>query len=160
MTKLWRLIGALMLIGGLAMSGCNNSSESLSFKEPKEPQAWAILADQPAYAVITDSNWTKYYPTRPSQADFKEKFYIVATWGPKQNPGYRISITSINQTGSSLQVRLKLDEPDPKMAYAQVIVRPTAVAEVGIEELKQRGLLTLEFLDQKGSTLARIDTEI
>ncbi|MBF8304775.1 MAG: PrcB protein, partial [Dehalococcoidia bacterium] len=58
------------------------------------------------------------------------------------------------------QVRLKLDEPDPKMAYAQVIVRPTAVAEVGIGALKQRGLLTLEFLDQKGRKLARVDTEI
>ncbi len=149
-----------MLIGGLTMSGCNNSSGSLSFKEPKEPQAWAILSDQPVYAVVTGMDWTKYYSTRPTQADFKENFYIVATLGPKPNPGYLISITSINQTGSSLQVRLKLDEPDPKMAYAQVIVRPTAVAEASIYALKQRGKLTFEFLDQRGTTLARMDTEI
>ncbi len=160
MKMLWRLIAVLTLIGGLEMSGCNNSSGSLSFKEPKEPQAWAILSDQPVYAVVTETDWTKYYSTRPPQADFKEKFYIVATLDPKPNPGYRISITSINQTGSSLQVRLKLDEPDPKVAYAQVIVRPTAVAEARIDALKQRGKLNFEFLDQKGSTLARMDIEI
>ena len=160
MKMLWRLIAVLTLIGGLAMSGCRSSRGGLPFTDPEAPQAWAILADQPAYAVVTDNNWTKYYTARPSQADFKEKFYIVATWGLKPNPGYKVSIISIEQSVSTLQVKLKQEEPDPKMAYVQVIVRPTAVAEVSIGALKQRGSLTFEFLDQKGSTLARINAEI
>lgn len=160
MEMIWRLIGVLMLIGGLVMSGCNNNSGSLPFKEPEEPQTWAILTEQPSYVVITEKNWAKYYPARPSQADFKEKFYIVATWGLKPNPGYRLSIVSIEQSGSSLQVKLKQEEPDQKLFYPQVIVRPTAVAEVSIGALKQRGSLTFDFLDQNGSALARIEAEI
>lgn len=160
MGMLWRLIGMLLLIGGPAMLGCNNGKGSLRFTEPGETQAWAILSDQPVYAVVTESNWAKYYPARPPQANFKEKFYIVATWGLKPNPGYRVSLVSIEQSGSSLQVKLKQEEPDSKLFYPQVIVRPTAVVEVSIGALKQRGSLTFEFQDQKGNTLARINTEI
>lgn len=160
MRNVWRLIWVLMLTGGLAMAGCGKGSGNIPFIEPGEPQAWAILSDQPAYAVVTEKNWSKYYPAPPQQANFKEKFYIVATWGLKPNPGYRLSIVSIEQSGSSLQVKLKQEEPDTKLFYPQVIVRPTAVVEISSSSLNQRGLLTFEFLDQNETTLARTEAEI
>ena len=110
--------------------------------------------------VVTEKNWQAYYPTPPAGADFQSNFYVVASWGVKPNPGYRISIRGIEQAGPRVEVKVSLEEPDPGKVYPQVLVHPLAMAAVRKDSLRQRGLLTFEFLDQRGKQLALAEAEL
>ncbi|MBI4287935.1 MAG: protease complex subunit PrcB family protein [Chloroflexi bacterium] len=161
MDKLFWPVVALLMGGAVTVSGgCRGSGGGIPFSLVDQPQAWAVLAEQPAYVVVTEGNWQAYYGAVPPQADFNSKFYVVASWGTKPNPGYRISVTGVKQSGATVEVRVRLDEPDPGKVYAQVIVRPTAVAEISKSSLQQRGSLTFQFIDQKGNRLARTESRL
>ncbi len=109
---------------------------------------------------MTEKDWHSYYATLPPGADFQNNFYLMAFWGQKPNAGYRISITGVNQSGLHLEVVVKLERPEPNKYYPQVLVRPTAVAEVATKSLVRHGLLTVDFVDQDGSPLARVEVEL
>lgn len=151
----------LFLSSSLSLSsGCRGGDKSLHFRSLDQPQAWAVLRAEPAFLVVTEANWQTHYINLPQGADIKKNIYVVASWGTKPNPGYRISISRIGQSESTVTVKLSLQEPEPDKVYPQVIVRPTAVAELGKDAFKQRGALTFRFVDQKGNILAQISVQI
>src|SRR3989304_4968999 len=86
---------------------------------------------------------------------------LSGSWGGsceiKPNPGYRSSILGIGQSGPRVEVKVSLEEPDPKKVYPQVLDCPVGVAEVKKASLRQKGILTFEFWDQKGDPLARVE---
>lgn len=161
MQRFLLVVVSILLGGGLVYAGgCGGGSAALPFRTVADAEAWALSTDQPAYVVVTEKDWRSHYAALPPGADFTNNVYVVASWGTKPNPGYRVSITGLNQSGLRLEVRVKLERPEPNKYYPQVLVRPTAVAEVAAKSLVQRGLLTVEFLDQDGSLLARVEAEL
>ena len=154
----WFLV--VLLVTSAFAGGCQGRSQSLPFRLVPDPGTWGLASTEPAYLVVTDKNWRTYYPTPPARADFQGNFYLVASWGIKPNPGYRISILGIGQSGPRVEVKVSLEEPDPKKVYPQVLVHPVGVAEVKKASLRQKGILTFEFWDQKGDPLARVEAEL
>jgi len=134
--------------------------QSLPFRSVPGSGPWALASDQPAYLAVTDKTWRAHYPTPPTGADFQGNFYVVASWGVKPNPGYRISIRGIEQAGLRVEIRLSLEEPDPGLVYPQVLVHPLAVAEVRKDALRQHGLLAFKVLDQRGGQLAVAEADV
>ena len=154
----WFLV--VLLVTSAFAGGCQGRSQSLPFRLVPDPGTWGLASTEPAYLVVTDKNWRTYYPAPPAGADFQANFYLVASWGIRPNPGYRISIVGIQQSGARVGVKVKLEEPDPKKVYPQVLVHPVAVAGLKKTSLQQRGLLTFDFRGQKGEPLARVEAEL
>ena len=118
------------------------------------------MDDRAQYIVVTGKNWSKYYATQPQDADFAASIYVVASMGIKPNPGYRIRISQISQEGSHVQITVEQLNPDPKAMYPQVLVNPTAVAEVKKKVLQPYPALDVEFVDQSGQRLAAFKLEL
>lgn len=150
----------VLLVTGAFSGGCQAGKQSLPFRSVPDPGTWGLASTEAAYLVVAEKNWQAHYPTPPAGADFKGSFYVVASWGMKPNPGYRISIRGIEQAGPRVEVKVGLEEPDPGKIYPQVLVHPLAVAEVRIDALRQHGLLAFEFLDQRGKQLALVEAEL
>ena len=110
--------------------------------------------------MITEKNGSAYYSNPPQGSDFDEYIYVIASLGVKPNPGSRIKILQLRQENEKIIIKVEVSEPDPKKLYAQVIVYPTAVAEVPKANLQPSKLYTFVFIDQKGQQLAALKAEI
>ena len=138
------------------MTSHSEMMTSIAFRAVSNPQLWT-LGDKPSYLVVTEKNWPSYYSSQPKGADFTANIYIVASLGLKPNPGYTVRILQLQQQGEVTNVKLELGEPDPNKSYIQVMVKPTAVAEVSKANLPLPQLRFV-FLDQKGKELATVIT--
>jgi len=134
-------------------------TKSIAFQSVPNPEEWST-GDKPAYLVVTEKNWSAYYSSPPKGSNFATCIYVVASWGVKPNPGYRIRILQVRQKKETLTIKVELMEPDPKKVYPQVIVRPIAVAEVPKANLQPYNLLSFVFTDQKGRQIAAVKAEI
>jgi len=133
----------------ICMGVDDESDKPVVYASVTTPNLWDI-GDRQAYLVITDKNWSKYYPNPPAGSDFANCIYVVASMGMQPNPGYRIKILQIKQQKERVVVSLELLGPEPKKAYAQVIVTPLAVAEVKKKQLEPYSRLEFVFTDQEG----------
>ncbi|MBI4331377.1 MAG: protease complex subunit PrcB family protein, partial [Chloroflexi bacterium] len=145
--------------GGAFGGGCGGPGGELPFRTLADSQAWALQKDQPAYFVVTEKNWRDYYPALPAGADLTNNVYVVAFWGARPNPGYRISMLALRQLAGLVQVAVDFQEPDPGRFYPQVIVYPVAVAEVSKKTLSG-GKTIFQFLNRNGSELGRVEVEM
>jgi len=132
---------------------------SIPFRLLPDPGSWAIPSQEALFLVLTEQNYQTYYPAAPKGADFIPNVYLLACWGIKPNPGYKISISQIAQHGEVI-IRIKFIEPEPPKFYPQVVTRPLTVAEVAKAALSPRGLLTFIFMAEKGWELARRETNV
>jgi hypothetical protein len=133
--------------------------KSVDFSAVPNPEAW-VPGEKSENLVVTKKNWSLYYASPPEGADFDACVYVVAYLGVKPNPGYKIKILQIERRGESVKISLELSQPEPKKAYAQVIVQPIAVVKIpktGFGPYKQ---LDFVFVDQKGRQLGLIKAEI
>ena len=124
-------------------------AKGVAFRIVPNPEQWA-LGNEPAYLVVTEKNWSRYYSSPPSGSNFATFIYLVASLGLKPNPGYSVTIRQLERVKDSLTVKVELKEPEPGKVYPQVIVRPVAVAEVAKADLEPGGMLDFVFIDQKG----------
>jgi hypothetical protein len=131
----------------------------IAFRIVSNPEQWA-LGDEPAYLVVTEKNWSRYYSSPPAGSNFATFIYLVASLGLKPNPGYSVTIRQLERVKDSLTVKVELKEPEPGKVYPQVIVRPVAVAEVAKADLEPGGMLDFVFIDQKGRQLAALKAEV
>jgi hypothetical protein len=131
----------------------NESNKPVVYASVTTPNLWDI-GDRQAYLVISDKNWSKYYPNKPAGSDFANCIYVVASMGMQPNPGHRIKILQIKQQEDRVVVSLELLGPEPKKAYVQMIVTPIAVAEVKKKQLEPYHRLEFVFTDQNGRDLA------
>jgi hypothetical protein len=136
----------------------NESDKPVVYASVTTPNLWDI-GDRQAYLVITDQNWSKYYPKPPAGSDFANSIYVVASMGMQPNPGHRIKILQIKQQKERIIVTVELLQPEPKKVYAQMIVTPIAVAEVKKKQLEPYHRLEFVFTDQKGREIATEKTE-
>jgi len=121
--------------------------------------SWRV-EDGPKYLVVTEKNWTSFYSKPPTSADFAGNIYFVASLGTKPTPAYTIKLLAISQLGDEVKISLELEEPEPGKFYPQVMVYPIVVAEVARSQLPQGKLLSFVFVDQKGTLLAKVESEI
>ncbi|MEW8959922.1 MAG: protease complex subunit PrcB family protein [Moorella sp. (in: firmicutes)] len=133
---------------------------SIPFRLLPNPGSWAIPSPEALFLVLTEENYQNYYPAAPRGADFIQNIYLLACWGIKPNPGYKISISQIAQHDREVIIKIKFIEPEPLKFYPQVITRPLMVAEVAKAALSPRGLLTFIFVAEKGLELARLETNV
>ncbi|MBI2830573.1 MAG: protease complex subunit PrcB family protein [Chloroflexi bacterium] len=131
----------------------------LRFRILGNPSLW-ITGEKERYLVVTDKNWHSYYPTTLPGADFRQNIYIVVYQGIKPDSGYQVRIKEITQSEDTVAVQVELKVPQAKLAYAQVMVHPIAVAEVTRAELKPANSLDFTFIDQKGKLLAEVNARI
>lgn len=131
------------------MSPRGEVARPVAFHAMPDPGQWA-LGNEPSYLVVTEKNWSIYYPSPPKGADFDVYIYLVASLGVKPNPGYGIRILQVEQLKDRITTKVELKEPDPKRVYPQLIVHPIAVAKVAKVDLKPSGSLNFVFVDQKG----------
>ncbi|WP_236712986.1 protease complex subunit PrcB family protein [Neomoorella mulderi] len=110
--------------------------------------------------MLTEENYQKYYHGAPKGADFIQNVYLLACWGIKPNPGYKISISQIAQHDWEVIIKIKFIEPEPLKFYPQVVTHPLMVAEVAKAALSPRGLLTFIFVAEKGLELARLENNV
>ncbi|MGI9862946.1 protease complex subunit PrcB family protein [Moorella naiadis] len=134
--------------------------DSIPFRLLPNPGSWAISSPEALFLVLTEENYQKFYPTAPKGADFIQNVYLLACWGIKPNPGYKISISQIAQYDWEVIIRIKFIEPEPPKFYPQVVTRPLMVAEVAKAALSPRGLLTFIFMAEKDLELARLETYV
>ena len=120
---------------------------------PSAAKSWN-LGEKADYILVTARNWNSYYDTAPQGADFNNYVYLVASLGPKPNPGYGVEIIYIQQTGDELTVKLRLNMPQPDMIYAQVIVYPVAAVSINKSDLGAYSTLTAVFIDDNGKQIA------
>lgn len=163
--RIFSLITGMIILtgaGGLIAYGSRGpvQGQQLQFRVLSNSQDWALTKDQPSYFVVTEKNWQNYYQALPAGADLVNNLYVVAYWGVKPNPGYRISLMDLRQAAGRVQIAVKHQEPEPGKVYAQVLVHPVAVAEVNKKSLSAAGKLTFQFLDQKGVELARGEVDV
>jgi hypothetical protein len=136
-----------------------NASKPVPFSLVSAPRLWAI-DDKTEYTVVTGKNWSKYYSSKPEDADFAASLYVVASMGTRPNPGYRIRILQISQEGERVQVTVEQLNPDPKGIYPQVLVNPIAVAEVKRKDLQPYPALVFAFVTQSGQPFAEVTVEL
>lgn len=159
MKRIWWLVILLLIGVESCMPSHGEVAEGIAFGTVPNPEQWA-LGDEPAYLVVTEKNWSRYYSSPPSGSDFTTYIYLVASRGTKPNPGYQIRVIEVRQLEDRVTIKLELKEPDPGKVYPQVIVRPVAVAEVAKANLVPRNLLSFIFADQEGRQLAMVKMEI
>ncbi|CEP66207.1 PrcB C-terminal domain [Moorella glycerini] len=133
---------------------------SIPFRLLPHPGSWAIPSPETHFLVLTEENYLKYYHGAPKGADFSQNVYLLACWGIKPNPGYKISISQIAQHDWEVIIKIKFIEPEPLKFYPQVVTHPLMVAEVAKTALSPRGLLTFIFVAEKGLELARLETNV
>ena len=131
----------------------------VGFRVIRDSGGWAIR-DQAAYLVVTETNWSNYYSSRPSGLNFATYIYLVALRGVKPNPGYQVRILAIKQLKDRVTIEVELKEPDPRKMYPQVTVHPTAVARIAKANLGSPSLLNFTFVDQEGGQLAVVGAKI
>ncbi|MDA8215095.1 MAG: protease complex subunit PrcB family protein [Nitrospiraceae bacterium] len=159
MNRTWLLVIPLLIASGSYMPLHGEAAKPVVFRAMPDPEQW-VFSDEPAYLVVTEKNWSRYYTSQPKGSDFANCIYIVASRGVKPNPGYRIRILQIQQQKDTITIKFELREPDLKKIYPQVIVRPCAVAEVVKADLQRYDLLRFVFTDQKGRQIATAKAEI
>ncbi len=153
------LIGIMLLSGAgdLSSSGCRVQGRNLAYRLMPNPETWTGGKDAPAYFVVTKKNWQTYYQALPSGADLSVNIYLVASWGLKPNPGYRLSVVGLREVGGLVQMAIDQQEPEKDNIYAQVMVVPALVAEVSKGSLPEGGRLVVQFMNQRGTQLARVE---
>lgn len=135
-------------------------SVSVPFRLLPNIAPWAIRSEEVLFLVLTEENYRNYYPLAPREADFTENIYLLACWGIKPNPGYKISISQIAQYDREVTIRIKFIEPEPPKFYPQVVALPLIVAEVAKASLSPRGLLTFLFVAENGIELAILEANV
>lgn len=155
------LVGIVLLLSGgnLVLGGCWHKGNVLPFRVLSDPEAWSPGKEEPAYIVVTGDNWQNYYASLPEGADLINNIYVVASWGTNPNPGYRMSVLAVRQLGRKVQVALEQLEPEPGSAYAQVMVYPIVVVEVGKKSI-DGGRVNFQFMNQRGSPLTSVEVDI
>ncbi len=153
----WLVILLLAMLESCMPSG--EVPRAIAFRSVLSPEQW-LPGDEPTYLVVTQKNWSAYYTTPPNGADFITYVYLVASLGVKPNPGYSIKIDRVEQLKDTVNIRVKVGQPDPRKVYPQVIVRPIAAAKVAKADLERRNLLAFVFVDQKGQQLGTMRIEI
>jgi hypothetical protein len=134
-------------------------STPVAFRTLTDTSSWRIQ-DGPKYLVVTEKNWPSFYSMPPARTNFTDNIYLVASLGTKSNPGYTIKLLAINQVSDETKISLALGEPEPGKFYSQVIVYRIAVAEVGKTLLPPGKSLSFVFLDQNGTSLAKLEVEV
>ena len=137
------------------MSSQDRATSLIPFRNISEPELWTV-GDKPTYIVVTEKNWSIYYPTLPTCSNFTDFLYVVVSPGMKPNPGYTVKIQQLKRVQDRITVKIQLKEPDPGKVYPQIIVQPIAVAEIAKVDLKPWGLLDFVFIDQSGRELDHI----
>jgi len=135
------------------------AAKTIPFHTASEPDRW-LVSDKPAYLVVTEKNWSSYYPSLPGGSDFANSIYAVASLGLKPNPGYGVRIRQLKQVEERITVEVELKEPERRKVYPQIIVHPIAVAEVAKANLEQSNMLNFVFRDQQGRQLAQVKLKI
>ncbi|QGP93894.1 hypothetical protein MGLY_33180 [Neomoorella glycerini] len=141
------------------MSGPKKSA-AIPFRLLPDPGSWAIPSPEALFLVLTEQNYQTYYPAAPEGADFLQNVYLLACWGIKPNPGYKLSISQIAQHAREVIISIKFIEPEPPKFYPQVVTSPLVVSEVAKAAFSPRGLLTFIFMAEKGLELARLETNV
>lgn len=144
---------------GVGGSGPKKST-SIPFRLLPDPGSWAIPSPKALFLVLTEQNYQTYYPAAPEGADFLQNVYLLACWGIKPHPGYKILISQIAQHDWEVIIRIKFIEPEPLKFYPQVVTSPLMVAKVAKAAFSPRGLLTFIFVAKKGLELARLETNV
>lgn len=134
-------------------------SKPIDFQILNAPLLWRV-GQGSSYLVVTEKNWPSFYSSPPSSANFADNIYLVATPGTKPSPAYTIKFLNISQLGDEVKIILELGEPESGKFYPQIIVYPLTVAEVAKNQLPQGKLMSFVFVDQKGTSLARVKAEI
>lgn len=151
---------SLMLIIMSGMLSCQSAGGTpIAFRTLTDTSSWRI-GDGPKYLVVTGKNWSSFYSKPPPSANFADNIYFVASLGTKPNPGYTIKLLAISQLGDEVKISLELGEPEPGKFYPQIIVYRIVIAEVAKSQLPQGKLLNFVFVDQKGTSLAKVKAEI
>jgi len=156
MKRIWYILVLLVMTKESFMMA--NPSKPVPFSSLSAPRVWAI-GETVQFIVVTGKNWSKYYSSQPENANFGAAIYVVASQGMRPNPGYRIRIVQISQEDARIQVTVERLNPDPGMMYPQVLVNPTAVAEVKKTDLQPYPALDVQFIDQGGQHLAEFKLE-
>ncbi len=156
MKRIWYILFLLVIAKETFIMA--NPNKTVPFSTPAAPRLWTT-GDTAQYIVVTGKNWSKYYANRPENADFAASIYVVASMGTQPNPGYRIRIVQISQDGAQIQVTLEKRNPDRGMMYPQVLVNPTAVAEIKKKDLQPYPAMEVEFVDQTGQHLGQFKME-
>jgi len=157
MKRIWYILVLLVMTKESFMMA--NPSKPVPFLALSAPRAWAV-GDRAQYIMVTGKNWSNYYSKQPENADFAASIYVVVSIGTRPNPGYRIRIVQISQEGARIQVTVEQLNPDRGMMYPQVLVNPTAVAQVKKKDLQPNPGLDVEFVDQSGQHLATFKLEL
>jgi hypothetical protein len=159
MKRIWRLIILSLIVLESCMPLPREATRRIPFRDVSEPALWTV-DERPAYLIVTEGNWSAYYSNPPAGSDFHSFIYVVVSLGMKPNPGYTVRIEQIERVQDMVTVKVDIKQPDPRKIYPQVIVHPTAVAQVAKADLEPGGLLNLVFTDQNGQRLTTLKTEV